>query len=75
MPCMNTHALDLGMRIKLERISRRLSQRITACRSGVQRGTLSEIECGWRKPTPTQLTAICQAIGISPSDLGDDVPR
>ncbi len=75
MQRMDIQDLDVGMRLRLERVSRRLTQRVIAYESGIQRCTLSEIECGWRKPTPTQLAAICQAIGISPSDLGDDVDR
>lgn len=72
---MRIESLDIGLQLRVHRVVKRIPQRAVAAASSIPRTVLSEIECGWRKPTPNQLIAICQAIGISPSDLGDDVPR
>jgi len=66
---MRTGELELGMRIRIERIQRRLRQRDVAVRADLSASTVSDIECGWKAPTADQLAAICAAIGICPDDL------
>ena len=61
--------MDLGMRLRIERIQRRLRQRDVAVRADLSASTLSDIECGWKEPTREQVAAICSAIGIDPGDV------
>ena len=62
--------MDLGLRLKIERVRRRLRQREVAVKADLSASTVSDIECGWKTPTPEQIAAICEALGISLEDLG-----
>ena len=67
--------MDMGMRLRIERIQKRLRQRDVAIRADLSASTLSDIECGWKSPTKEQVTAICAAIGIDPADIETGDPR
>jgi transcriptional regulator with XRE-family HTH domain len=67
---MPTTDTDLGMRLRIERIRKRLRQRDVAIRADLSASTLSDIECGWRAPTKEQVAAICSAMGIALADVG-----
>ncbi|MBI4240259.1 MAG: helix-turn-helix transcriptional regulator [Candidatus Rokubacteria bacterium] len=60
---------DVGSTLRLERLRRRLLQRRVAAACNLHPTTLSLIENGWQAPTPTQVAAICAAIGIDPQDI------
>lgn len=60
---------DLGSTLRLERLRRRLLQRRVAAASNLHPTTLSLIENGWQAPTPSQVAAICRALGVEPKDL------
>jgi DNA-binding XRE family transcriptional regulator len=68
---MDTNGMDLGLRLKIERIRKRLRQRDVAIWADLSPSTVSDIEGGWKAPTPEQVVAICRALGVEPKDLED----
>ena len=60
---------DICRLIKIQRILHGKKQREIAVRANLGFSVLSDIECGWRKPTTEQLARICTALGIRPEDL------
>jgi transcriptional regulator with XRE-family HTH domain len=69
---MDTRNTGLGLRLKIERIRRHLRQRDIAFRADLSVSTVSDIENGWKSPTGKQLSAICKAIGILPTELASE---
>ena len=67
---MDTRDLDLGLRIKLARVSCRLAQRELARRASLSPTILSNIENNWRLPTQEEIVRICAVLGIRPEQLG-----
>ncbi|NEB79323.1 helix-turn-helix domain-containing protein [Streptomyces sp. SID14478] len=66
---------EVGRRLKLRRMERGLSLSELARRSGVGKGTLSELESGLRNPTLETLYALTTALGSPLSVVLDDPPR
>jgi transcriptional regulator with XRE-family HTH domain len=58
-----------GAAVRLYRISKGYSRRQVADRSGYSEAYIRKIEEGERTPANDALNAICNALGISPSDL------
>lgn len=56
---------DLGERIRLERLRRRLSLAVLATRTGVSRSMLSDVERGAKVPTVLVLDRIATGLGTS----------
>jgi transcriptional regulator with XRE-family HTH domain len=56
---------DLGERIRLERLRRRLSLEVLAARTGVSRSMLSNVERGEKVPTVLVLDRIATGLGTS----------
>lgn len=56
---------ELGERIRLERLQRKLSLEVLAARSGVSRSMLSEVERGSKVPTVLVLDRIATGLGTS----------
>jgi|SaaInlStandDraft_2_1057019.scaffolds.fasta_scaffold1061061_1 transcriptional regulator with XRE-family HTH domain len=57
--------------IRLHRFLARKSQSDVAVVIGRSQGWVSQIERGYRKPTPEDITSIAGAIGVDPSVLVD----
>lgn len=55
---------DIGLIVRLARVRQRRTQRDVARQAGIRPAVLSEIECGWRKPTKDQLNRLAQALGL-----------
>ncbi len=60
---------DIGTQIKIQRILRGRTQREIAVAADLSFTTLSNIEMGWRKAKPEEISRICAALGIRPEDL------
>lgn len=60
---------DIGLAVRLARVRRRRTQREVARQAGLRPSVLSEIECGWRKPTKDQLNRLACALGLDARDL------
>lgn len=61
--------LELGHKIRLERMKRDISQEEFAELAGLSRRAVSCIECGVNDPKYTTLLQIAEALKISVSDL------
>lgn len=61
--------LEIGLRLRRARTEQGLSLSELARRSGVGKGSLSEIETGKRNPTVDTLYALCRPLGIPLSAL------
>ncbi|HOA74080.1 MAG TPA: helix-turn-helix domain-containing protein [Phycisphaerae bacterium] len=59
----------IGRRIRYYRMQAELTQKELARRAGVNQGFLSEIERGYRKPSPSSLRALAVALDIAPAVL------
>ena len=55
---------DIGLVVRLARVRLRRTQRDVARQAGMRPAVLSEIECGWRKPTKDQLNRLARALGL-----------
>ncbi|WP_329503436.1 XRE family transcriptional regulator [Streptomyces iakyrus] len=62
-------AEQVGRRLKEARVEQRLSLSELARRSMIGKGTLSELECGWRNPTLETLYALTTALGVPLSSI------
>lgn len=62
-------SLQLGLAIKIERLSRGIKQRSLAARISLSPSKLSSIECGWTTPSEELLAAICYGIGTTPETV------
>ena len=67
----NNRLLELGHKIRLERMKREISQEDFAEMANLSRRALSCIECGINDPKYTTLFQIAQAFGMSVSELLD----
>jgi transcriptional regulator with XRE-family HTH domain len=63
---------DVGLRIRLHRVSRRVSQDELARRSGLSRVTLGSIERGDHPATVLTYRKLARAFGIPLSELLDE---
>lgn len=53
---------QLGLNLKVLRLRAGLSQYEVAARLGIHPGRLSEIECGWRRPSPELLERLLELV-------------
>jgi transcriptional regulator with XRE-family HTH domain len=60
-------------RLKFERQNKQLSQAGVAAAAWVPQPTVSAIESGRLRPTPTQLARLAAVFGVAPDDLLKDV--
>ena len=63
----------LGIRIRHYRTEMNLTQELLASRVGIDRTYISGIERGIRNPTITMLVRISRAVGVSVSELLDEI--
>jgi transcriptional regulator with XRE-family HTH domain len=66
---MATEELLIGMRLRREREARRLGLAEVALRSGLTKSFLSRVERDQTSPSLASLMSICDAIGVTISDL------
>ena len=59
-----SEAKGLGLELKLTRLRAGLNQNEVAIRLGIHPGRLSEMECGWRRPSPELLQRLRQLLGV-----------
>ena len=64
---------DVGLTLKLLRVEHRLRQREVALHAQLSPSVLSDIENGWRRPSPDELGRICRAMGVAPDVLQREV--
>jgi transcriptional regulator with XRE-family HTH domain len=57
------------IRLKFERVNRRISQETLALATKLPQPIISLIEIGTWNPTPDQLAALGRALGIAPPEL------
>ena len=62
-------AEDFGQKLRRARIKQHFSMQIAAERSGISASSMEDFECGRRRPTPSEVLQLCEAMGISVSDL------
>lgn len=62
-------AETFGARLRTAREQRVWSQRQLAAESGVQKTTISRLEQGKHTPTPSTITKLAGALGVSPQWL------
>lgn len=60
---------DLGTKLKIAHITRRILAREVAARADLSPSQYSDFENNWRTPRADQLEKICEAIGIEPGEL------
>jgi len=53
---------DLGLTLRLKRVSQRRSQREVARAAGMRASRLSEIECGWLNPHEDELRRLLNVL-------------
>jgi transcriptional regulator with XRE-family HTH domain len=68
-------AVLFGAAVRRAREQRRLAQGVVADAAGISLTYLSLLERGENTPTLTVVFRICEALGVSPSELLDDVWR
>ena len=66
---MATEELLIGLRLRREREARRLGLAEVALRSGLTKSFLSRVERDQTSPSLASLISICDAIGVTVSDL------
>lgn len=66
---MNKHNKIFGRVLRAYRKKRGFTQEILAFEAGLDRTYVSLLELGARSPTLDTITALCQALGISLSEL------
>ena len=67
MTCKN-----VGLTLKIERITQGLRQREVAARAGISQTQLSDIENAWRSPSAEHLRRICAVLGIEQAEFGSE---
>lgn len=65
MTCKN-----VGLTLKIERITQGLRQREVAARAEISQTLLSDIENAWRSPSAEHLRRICAVLGIEQDRFG-----
>lgn len=68
-------AVRFGAAVRRAREAQKLSQDRLAEIAGLSQRYVSELERGKNSPTLTVILQLCQALGISPSALLDEVVR
>lgn len=63
------------MKLREIREARALSQRGLSSKSGVAQDTISDIERGLRKPHPSTIRKLAEALGVEVEDITGGVPR
>ena len=58
--------LEIGLQIRLARVTRRVTQRELSLRTGIAPAQISDIELGWRKPSAEEVSSIFKALGTEP---------
>lgn len=66
---MRQQGAEIGLRIKLARVARRIRQRELAAILGIPPSVLSDVENDWRCPSEDLISSVCRALHISPEGL------
>ncbi len=60
---------EIGRRVRGARARARLTQELLARKTGLTRGSITNIESGAQAPPPYRLVRLAAALGVKPADL------
>lgn len=60
---------EIGRRVRAARAQAKLTQELLARKTGVTRGSITNIESGSQAPPPYRLVRLASALGVKPADL------
>ncbi|MFD6286544.1 helix-turn-helix domain-containing protein [Streptomyces sp. NPDC060205] len=60
---------EIGRRVRAARVQAKLTQELLARKTGLTRGSITNIESGAQAPPPYRLVRLASALGVEPADL------
>ncbi|MFD9461156.1 helix-turn-helix domain-containing protein [Streptomyces sp. NPDC060027] len=60
---------EIGRRVRAARVQTKLTQELLARKTGLTRGSITNIESGTQAPPPYRLVRLASALGVKPAEL------